>query len=145
MSNVQTVRDVYERLGRGDIPSLVSTFDPEIEWRLAEGHPYQPAGESWSGPDAVVRKFFMRAGGEWDGFAISPAEFLDAGDAVVVPCRYTGSYKATGERLDAQVCHVWKLSGGRIVSFQQYADTAQLQAVMGAPAGSRPRETVLDA
>jgi hypothetical protein len=28
---------------------------------------------------------------------------------------------------DAQVCHAWKLSNGKIKSFQQYIDTAQLR------------------
>ena len=38
----------------------------------------------------------------------------------------------SGRRLDAQVCQVWKLIDGKIRSFQQYIDTAQLQEVMGA-------------
>src|SRR5262249_50937678 len=50
---------------------------------------------------------------------------------VVVECRYTGVYKPTGRALDIQVCHIWKLTGSRVVSFHQYIDTARLQAVMG--------------
>jgi ketosteroid isomerase-like protein len=50
----------------------------------------------------------------------------------VVEARYTGTFKKTGKGLDAQVCHVWKIRDGKITSFQQYADTAQLQDVEGA-------------
>jgi ketosteroid isomerase-like protein len=43
-----------------------------------------------------------------------------------------------GRSLDAQACHVWKLRDGKIVSFQQYADTAQLQDVMGTREAAQP-------
>jgi uncharacterized protein len=58
-------------------------------------------------------------------------EFYDAGSVVVVEARYTGTYKGTGKNLDAQVCHVWKIRDGKVASFQQYVDTAQLQEVIG--------------
>jgi ketosteroid isomerase-like protein len=46
--------------------------------------------------------------------------------------RYTGTYKATGRSLDAQVCHVWDVTGGKIARFPQYVDTAKVRHVMGA-------------
>jgi ketosteroid isomerase-like protein len=130
-SHVQVVKAAYEAFGRRDIPGLLALFDPGIEWRLAEGHPYAPHGQPWRGPAAIARSFFTRSGEEWDGFGVSLGELHEVGDAVVVECRYTGTYKATGRALDAQVCHVWKVSDGKITSFRQYIDTAQLQAVMG--------------
>jgi hypothetical protein len=65
MSSLQVVKDAYERFGRGDIASLMALFDPRIEWRLAEGHPYSPKGEVWIGPQAVAENFF--AGGVASG------------------------------------------------------------------------------
>jgi uncharacterized protein len=131
MSSIQIVQDVYRAFGRGDIPAVLAAFDRDVEWRLAEGHPYAPEGRPWIGPEAIRQHFFARAGGEWDGFSISPREFHAVGDAVVLECRYAGVYKPTGQRLDAQACHVWKVRNGKIASFQQYIDTAQLQQVMG--------------
>lgn len=138
MGNVEILRDAYEAFGRGDIPSVLASFDPNIEWREAEGNPYEPEGKPWIGPDAIVENLFMKLGSEWDNFTVTPREFYDAGEVVVVECRYTGTYKATGQSLDAQVCHVWKLSNGKATSFQQYLDTAQLQEVMGARVGAQP-------
>jgi ketosteroid isomerase-like protein len=135
MGNVEVVKGVYEAFGRGDIPSVLAAFDPDIEWREAEGNPYEPEGNPWFGGDAITQNLFMRLGSEWDSFTVSPKEFHDAGDTVVVECRYTGAYNATGKSLDAQVCHVWKLRDGKITSFQQYLDTAQVQDVMGVRAG----------
>ena len=132
MSNVRLVQDVYSAFGRGDIQAVLGAFDPAIEWRQAEGNPYQPSGEAWIGPNAVLENLFMRLGAEWDGFLVHPEQFHDASGTVVVEARYTGTFKPTGKALEAQVCHVWKVRNGKIASFQQYVDTAQLQAVMGA-------------
>ena len=131
MSNVDVMRGLYEAFGQGDIPTVLGGMDPDIEWREAEGNPYQPSGDPWRGPDAILNNLFMKLGAEWDGtFAVHPKDFHDAGDTVVVEARYTGTYKATGKELDAQVCHVWKLRDGKVTSFQQFVDTGQMQAVM---------------
>src|SRR5215207_6714571 len=108
MSNVQPIKDLYSKFGEGDIASVLAAMDRRIEWREAEGNPYQPTGEAWTNQDDIVNNLFVKIGSEWDGFTITPREFHDAGDTVVVEARYTGTYKATGKRLDCQVCHVWK-------------------------------------
>ena len=81
---------------------------------------------------SAVADLSMRLATEWDGFTVTPGEFYDAGPAVVVEARYTGTFKQTGHDLDAQVCHIWKLRDGKVTSFQQFVDTAQLQDVEGA-------------
>jgi ketosteroid isomerase-like protein len=132
MSNVQFARDIYAAFGRGDIPAVLAGLHPEIEWREAEGHPYQPDGTAWVGPQAVLEKLFMRIGSEWKDFRVNLGTFHDAGESVVMEGRYTGTYTASGKSLDAQMCHVLRFRAGKLVSFQQYVDTAQLQAVMAA-------------
>jgi ketosteroid isomerase-like protein len=130
MTNSQLVKYVYEKFAQGDAASVLATFDKNVEFRLAEGHPYQPEGKPWFGGDAIARNFFMKAGPEWDGWTISFDELLDMGEAVVVECRYGGIYKPTGKRMNVQVCHVWRFANGKIRSFHQYLDTARLQEVM---------------
>jgi uncharacterized protein len=132
MSNVTFLRGLYEAFGRGEVPTVLDAMNPDIEWREAEGNPYQPDGSAWRGPDAIVKNLFVKLGTDWDGFTIHTKQFHDAGDAVVVEARYTGTYKSTVKKLDSQVCHVWKIRNGKVVSFQQYVDTAQLRDVMGA-------------
>jgi ketosteroid isomerase-like protein len=107
MGNVDVLRGLYEAFGRGDIEAVLASCDPQIEWREAESNPYEPE-------------------------TVSPGEFYDAGEAVIVEGRYSGGYKATGKSMDAQFCHVFKLREGKVTSFQQYMDTARMQDVMGA-------------
>ena len=137
MGNVQILRDVYEAAASDDIESVLAAFASDIEWREADGHPYQPDGKPWVGVDAVRENLFDNLDSEWDGFTVSPSEFHDAGDTVVVECRYTGVHGTTGKRLDAQACHVWRLREGKVTGFQQYVDTAQLFDAMGAGLGVR--------
>ena len=132
MSNVQVARDLYDAFNRGDIATVMGMFSPRIEWREAEGNPYEPSGAGWVGPDAVMQNLFVKMGTDWDGFTVHPKDFHDAGDTVVVEGRYTGTHKATGKTLDAQVCHVLRFRAGKLTSFQQFVDTAHLQDVMGA-------------
>jgi ketosteroid isomerase-like protein len=130
MSNVQVAKDTYAAFARGDIPTVLAGFHPEIQWREAEGHPYKPDGAAWIGPQAVLENLFMRIGSEWEGFTITARELHDAGEYVVMEGRYTGIYEPSGKSVDAQVCHVLRFRDGKLSSFQQYVDTAQMQAVM---------------
>jgi ketosteroid isomerase-like protein len=116
---------------------VVALFDPAIEWREAESNPYQPDGAPWVGADAIVQNLFVRLGTERMASRFR-RHLYGAGDTVVAECRYTGTYQSMGRSLDAQACHVWKLRDGKIVSFQQYADTAQLQDVMGTREAAQP-------
>ena len=132
MGNVEQISEMYGAFARGDLDAILGAMDPNIEWREAEGNPYEPTGNAWIGPDAIVQNLFVKLATEWDGFSVNPKEFHDAGDTVVVEARYTGTHKQTGKNLDAQVCHVFRLRDGKVTSFQQFVDTAQLQDVMGA-------------
>lgn len=129
-SNVQVIQALCEAFAQGDVPAVLAGMDPKIEWREAEGNPYSIKGEPWVGPDEVLERLFMRLGTEWDGFAVHPKEFYDAGDTVVVEGRYTGTCKETGKSMDAQMCHVFKLRDGKLTSFQQFVDTAQWQSTV---------------
>ena len=130
MSNGQLAKDIYAAFGRGDIPTVLASFHPEIQWHQAEGNPYQPDGRGWIGPQAILENLFMRIGSEWDGFTVTIRNIHDAGEYVVIEGRYTGTYKPSGMKLDSQLCHVLRFQGGKLVSFQQYMDTAQLQRVI---------------
>lgn len=131
MDNVEFLKSLYDAFGRGDIPTVLGAMSAEIRWHEAESNPYMPSGTAWVGPDAVLNNLFLKLGAEWDGFAVHPKSFHDAGNSVIVECRYSGRYKATGKSMDTQVCHVWDIKEGKLIRFQQYVDTAKLQHVMG--------------
>jgi ketosteroid isomerase-like protein len=73
---------------------------------------------------------FVPIGRDWEDFTVHIERLHDAGDYVVMQGRITGTYKPTGKRLDAQTCDILRYRDGKLVRFQQYYDTAQLQRVM---------------
>jgi ketosteroid isomerase-like protein len=79
MSNTQLMQDLYAALGRGDMPSVLGAMYPAIQWREAEGNPYQPSGRAWLGPEAVLANLFMRLAAEWDGFTVHPSRSTTPG------------------------------------------------------------------
>jgi ketosteroid isomerase-like protein len=119
--NLDVVRSVYNAFAVGDIPAVLATLSPAIEWTEAEGGPY---GGISVGPQAVLENVFMKLGGEWSAFAAVAHEFVADGSTVVALGEYSGTYKATGKSFKAPFAHVWKLKDGKAVSFHQYTDTA---------------------
>lgn len=122
--NVQVIQGLYEAFGRGDVPSVLNQMDRSIEWNEAENFIYADRNP-YVGPQAVLEGVFMRLGSEWEGFRVTPEEWLDAGDRVVVLGTYSGTHKATGRQVRAQFAHIWSVREGRVVRFQQYTDTKQ--------------------
>jgi ketosteroid isomerase-like protein len=120
-NNLDVIRSVYQAFAVGDIPAVLAALSPNVRWTEAEGGPY---GGVSIGPNAVLENVFMKLGGEWDGFAAVPSEFVADGATVVALGEYSGTYKATGKSFKAPFAHVWKLEGGKVASFQQHTDTA---------------------
>jgi len=132
MKSGDIIRNLYGSFGRGDVPAVLGSMTADIQWREAEGNPYQPSGAAWTGPQAVLENLFSKLGADWEAFSVHPQTLHESSDGVVVEGRYKGTFKATGRKVDAQFCHVWTLSGDKVAGFQQYTDTAQFQDAMGA-------------
>ena len=98
-----------------------------MEWYQAESHPYAGDGP-WRGPAEVVEHVANPVDEDWDGFITHVEEYIEAGDRVIVLGRYTGTHRATGVPIDAQVCTVFTVVDGLIVKRQHYTDTPQIRA-----------------
>jgi uncharacterized protein len=132
--NIAIVEQIYADFAKGDIGAVLATFDERIEWCGAEGNPYWDEAPSIVGPQQVVERVFSRIAQDYDGFTINLNRLVGLGDTVLAEARYGGTGKATGLRLNAQVAMSGTSKDGKVVHWQQYLDTAQWRAVLGAPA-----------
>src|SRR5262245_37029492 len=130
MNHINVVRKIYRDFAAGDAAAILDVFSDDIEFRLAEHHPYRGSKGAWRGKQAIAKEFFAVAGPEWQSWTIGVEQTVEAPDAVIVEGRYTGLYMPTGRRMDIQVCHVWRFRGDRVASFHQYVDTAGRRHVM---------------
>jgi ketosteroid isomerase-like protein len=128
--NVALIRGIYDGFAAGDVGAVLGAMSPDIVWNEAENFPYAD-GNPYVGPQAVAEGVFARCIGEWDGFAVTVEEILDAGDTIVALGRYEGSCKATGKAMNPQLAHVWRVADGKAVAFQQYVDTLQVARATG--------------
>ena len=131
-TNTQLVQSLSEAFARGDAAAVLGALDPAVVWNEAENIEYADRNP-YVGPQAVAEGVFGRLMAEWDGFSVTPQQFVSEGDVVVVTGRYRATHKASGTPIDAQFVHVWTIRGGTIKTFQQYADTLQFaRAIHGA-------------
>lgn len=128
---VKIVQGMYDAFASGDIPTIVGSLDPQVEWWEAENFIYDD-GNPYVGPEAVLTGVFMRIATEWEGFAVTPKEVLDAGDTAIGYGHYSGTYRKNGQKVRAQFAHFFTFRDGKIVKFQQYTDTAQFKQAVSA-------------
>jgi ketosteroid isomerase-like protein len=114
--NVAVVRGFYEAV---DVSAMLEFLDPQIDWRGPESLPW---GGTFRGHDGV-RKFFGIVADRIAEARREKQQYLDAGGRVVVLLRSIG--RANGGTVwDLPEVHVWTVSNGKAVSFENYVDTA---------------------
>lgn len=129
MSNVDIIRDAYAAFAQGEVPAVVAAFADDITWTEAAGFIY--AG-TYVGADAIVQNVFMRMATEWDSFQVKPESLIGEGDQVAALGWYEATYKETGRSFVARFVHWWKVTDGKIASFEQVVDSAMTQSAVSA-------------
>jgi len=103
--------------------------EPERSQSRTEHHPVQVgfAQSTYVGPQAVLEGVFMRLGEIGDDFAVVPEQFVADGETVVALGSYGWKHKSSGEPAVVKMVHVWTMSGGKAVAFQQHVDTLKVR------------------
>lgn len=127
MTNLETVKSLYEAFAARDRERILSIFHPRIEWIQNEGF---PGGGRHVGAEAVLDDVFARFRRDWAVWRADVREFLDAGGAIVALGEYHGTHEATGKSMTAAFAHVYRVKDGRIVRFEQYTDTRKVAEAM---------------
>lgn len=123
-SNVDAAKEAYDAFGRGDLEALA--FADDVVWVTSDE---LPLGGETSGRDAVLGNF-AQIPNYWSEFSVTPEQFIDGGDTVVV----TGTQKATGKggSFEAPFAHVLTYnSDGKATRGEFFGDTAKAKAALG--------------
>jgi ketosteroid isomerase-like protein len=67
----------------------------------------------------------------WGEYRQEPVDFIDAGNAVVVPYRCRGTGKDSGAQVEMDVTHVYTVGDGKIASLREYMRTAEALEAVG--------------
>ena len=117
--NVEHIKRGYEAFAAGDVETLMSLFDDNIEW-------IQPGDSAVSGTyhgKGEIGDLLSRLAEKSP--TIKPRRFLADGDMVVVLSDTTAGGEA------AQDAEVYTLRDGKTVRAELYGDTAMMERVYG--------------
>ena len=124
--NAATVRGLYDQLGQGDLDAMIGVMAEDVKWQLPEIDEVPLSGKR-HGQDGV-REFFTGLTDEHDLKEMKIDDVVAQGSAVVVLGHYCWHVKATDRSFSSDFAHVFHLTGGKIVRFQEYLDTAAVAA-----------------
>jgi ketosteroid isomerase-like protein len=129
MSNVELVKGIYAAFGVGDVAKVLGAMHPQIRWTGTAGYQY---GGAFGSPQAVLENVFAQIPVGFESFSIDVERLIDAGNVVVMQGHYVATGKATGKGVRAAVAHVFEISDGKVVRFDQYVDSATINPILGA-------------
>lgn len=129
MSNVDLVKGVYAAFGAGDVPKVLSSMHPQIQWTQSAGYKIGPGVHR--SPQAILENVFARIPVAYESFSVDVERLIDAGNLVVMEGHYVAKGKATGKSVRAAVAHVLEIADGKIVRFDQYVDSAAINPILG--------------
>ncbi len=121
---VKLVQKFYAALSTGDIPTILTVLDPDLEWTEAVRFPYY--GGTWHSPQAVIDNLLLPIARDWEDFSAEVDDFIAQDDRVVSFGIYSGTYRQTGRSMSAAFAHLWTVRDGRLSHFAQYTDTAKV-------------------
>ena len=121
-TNIQTVKDFFAAIGRGDREALLALVAEDIEWIIP--------GEDW--PLAGTRHGhagladLLETASRSIETSTEPREFVAQGDRVLVVGFATGRIKATNKTFEDDWIFAITVRDGRLTHIREYVDTQAL-------------------
>jgi len=120
--NIQTVKDFFAAIGRGDKERLLALVAEDIEWIIP--------GEDW--PLAGTRRGhagladLLETASKSIETSTEPREFIAQGDKVLVIGFATGKIKATNKAFEDHFVFAITVQNGKVTNIREYIDTQAL-------------------
>src|SRR5436190_4163241 len=131
--NIKVVQDAYAAFGRGDVQAILDSLADDIVWKGVYGAgPHVPTSGERRGK-AQVGEFFKQLAQNVTFSRFEPKEFIATGDKVVVLGHYTAT-TPVGKQFDADFAMVFTLYNGKATAFQEFTDSAAINAAYAAAA-----------
>lgn len=121
--NVQTVKDFFAAIGRGDGEALLALVADEIEW-VIPGRDWPLAGTHRG--HAGVANLLATASRSLET-STEPREFVARGDRIFVAGVATGKVRATNKPFVDDWVFAITVRGGKLTNIREYVDTQALE------------------
>jgi ketosteroid isomerase-like protein len=121
--NVQTVKDFFAAIGRGDREGLLALVAEDIEW-IIPGEDWPLAGTHRG--HAELADLLQKASEEIETTYPTPPEFVAQGDRVLAIGVATGKIKATNKPFTDDWVFDITVRNGKLTKIREYIDTQAL-------------------
>jgi ketosteroid isomerase-like protein len=125
MVHIETVRQIHQEFGRGDIPAILGHLAEDVEWEYGINSTDVPWLQPRRGRTRVA--VFFQALADFEVHRFEPKTFLESGNVVVALIDVEATVRSTGRRIveDDEV-HVWYFDqSGKVSRFRHRIDTHQ--------------------
>ena len=121
-TNIDIIKDAYEKFGSGDVEGLLSLLTDDIDWSTphVENAPF--TGNRLGLKE--VAEFFKLLNESEDFSYFEPTEFIAQGVKVVVLGRSKARVKSTDRSYETDWVHIFTVNDGKITHFHEFFDSA---------------------
>ncbi len=120
--NIKIIQSAYTSFKSGNIDGVLAILDEKVEWELPEMKNIPFSGKRTGRQN--VGQFFSTLAELQEPQTFEPKEFVSDGDKVVSLGNYRWRVKSTNKTYECPFVHVFTLSNGKVIRFQEFTDTA---------------------
>lgn len=119
----QILKDGYQAFANGDVEAATQNFADDITWD-GPNTDRIPGSGTHTGREAIVQNVWSVIPETWENFSVTPDEFIEDDDTVVVLGHNEATAKSTGKTIKVPYVHVWRFEGDKLKRVQTLSDTA---------------------
>ncbi|MBI2840896.1 MAG: nuclear transport factor 2 family protein [Acidobacteria bacterium] len=129
MNNVETVKNIYDAFGRGDVAAILEKLSPDVRWEVWKDNRAQKAGVPWmqsrSGREGAA-EFFKTLATHLEFKNIEVPCIMEGSNKVVAEFVVEAVVRTSGARVGDEELHLWTFGeDGKVSHFRHYTDTAK--------------------
>jgi ketosteroid isomerase-like protein len=124
---IEETKQRYQQFDQGDVQAALENWADDVVWEGSNSTEL-PGGGVHQGKEKVTQ-VLGEAVGAWDEFKLTPDEYFEEGDTVVV-LAHTDVRKGD-KSAKSPVVHIFRWEGDQVKRFQVLGDTYQLAELLG--------------
>jgi uncharacterized protein len=125
-SDIDVVKEVFAAFAARDAERVVAALDPDVVFIAVTGG-ILGRTEPYRGHEGM-REYFRDVERVWDELILSPGEFEEVGDAILVTGRV--SARSPARTISGSTGWVWRIRDGLVVYVRVYASAAEAAAAV---------------
>ena len=126
--NIETTKQMYEAVPKGDAETVFANFDPEIRI-IYYGDSYIPYAGEFNGLEGAT-EFLTKVAESVNILKVEPYTFIAQGDDLAVWGHLWFQSKKSGREFDSDFAHIITLRDGKWLFFRDFFNSALASEVL---------------